>query len=99
MFPELMMLQTDKISEAEGVDSESRKANTKITKQVFNFMYDHSEMSKDDLRKGLTEILSEGFEMLPAEEKEGESHVQSPRVHVFYCCRRLQKHGVWNRIF
>jgi pimeloyl-ACP methyl ester carboxylesterase len=72
-IPELMMLQTDKISETEGVDSESRKANTKLTKQVFNYMYDHSEMSKDDLRKGLTEILSEGFEMLPAEEKEGEN--------------------------
>ncbi len=72
-IPELMMLQTDKISEAEGVDSELRETNTKITKQVFNYMYDNSKMSKDELRKGLTEILSEGFEMLPAEEKEGES--------------------------
>ena len=72
-IPELMMLQTDKISEAEGVDSALREANTKITKQVFNYMFDNTKMSKDDLRKGLTKILSEGFEMLPAEEKEGES--------------------------
>lgn len=72
-IPELMLLQTDKISEAEGVDLDLRKANAKITNQVFNYMYDHSEMSKDDLRKGLTDILTEGFEILPAEETKGES--------------------------
>lgn len=72
-IPELMMLQTDKVSEAEGVDSELRKTNAKLTKQVFNYMFDHSKMSQDDLRKGLTDILSKGYDMLPAEEREGES--------------------------
>jgi pimeloyl-ACP methyl ester carboxylesterase len=71
-IPELMLLQTNKISEAEGVDVELRKTNAKISKQVFAYMHDHPEMSKEDLRKGLTEILSKGFEMLPAEEREGE---------------------------
>ena len=72
-IPDLMLLQTDKISEAEGVDATLRETNAKISKQVFDYMHDHPGMSKDDLRKGLTEILSKGFEMLPAEETEGES--------------------------
>ena len=72
-IPELMMLQTDKISKAEGVDVNLRKTNAKITKQVFNFMYDNSKMSTNGLRKGLTNILSEGFNMLSAQEREGKN--------------------------
>ena len=71
-IPELMLLQTDKISEANGVNEEMRKANALIAKQVFNYMFDNVEMSKKELRKGLTNILSEGFESLPASEREGE---------------------------
>lgn len=72
-IPELMLLQTDKISEAEGVNEELRKTNAEISKQVFAYMHDHPKISKDDLQKGLTEILSKGFESLPVEETRGES--------------------------
>lgn len=69
-IPELMKLQTDKISEAEGVPEDMRKLNAVIIDKAFNFVHDNKENSKEDLKKGLTQILSDGFESLPASEKE-----------------------------
>ena len=71
-IPDLMKLQTDKISEAEGVDEEMRKINAVIIEKAFGFLHSNKGMNKDNLRKGLTQILSDGFESLPASEKEGE---------------------------
>lgn len=71
-IPELMLLQTDKISEANGVNDEMRKTNALITKKVFAYMFDNGTMSKEELRKGLSKILGESFDSLPASEREGE---------------------------
>ncbi|MFK8006819.1 MAG: alpha/beta hydrolase family protein [Saprospiraceae bacterium] len=71
-IPELMKLQTDKISEAEGVDENMRKLNAVIIENAFGFLHKNKGMEREDLRKGLTQILSDGFESLPKAETEGE---------------------------
>ncbi len=71
-IPDLMKLQTDKISEAEGVDESMRKINGVIIENAFGFLHKNKGMNKDELRNGLTKILSDGFESLPAAEREGE---------------------------
>ncbi|MFK7776129.1 MAG: alpha/beta hydrolase family protein [Saprospiraceae bacterium] len=71
-IPDLMKLQTDKISEAEGVDENMRTLNAVIIENAFGFLHENKGMNKDELRNGLTKILSDGFESLPAAEREGE---------------------------
>jgi len=48
-----------------------RKLNAVIIDNAFSFLFDNKKMSKEELKKGLTQILSDGFESLPAAEKEG----------------------------
>jgi len=71
-IPEVMMLQLYKISEAEEVSDETRKTNVIIGKQMFDYIFDNVKMSKEELKKGLTEMLSEGFDSLPEAEREYE---------------------------
>lgn len=67
---ELMMLQTDKISESEGATKKERERNGKATRKAFNFLRKNTDASKEELKEGLTKILDEVYAELPAEDKE-----------------------------
>jgi len=67
---ELMMLQTDKISESEGVSKKERARNGKSTRKAFDFLKRNSTADKAELKEGLTKILEEAFAEMTDEEKE-----------------------------
>ena len=58
---ELMMLQTDKIAEAEGTPKEVRAANAKTLSRVFDFMKENSTLDKDQIKPELLKILEEEY--------------------------------------
>ncbi len=66
---ELMMLQTDKISEAEGASKDERKRNLAANRRIFEYLKNNMDADKTYLREGLTKIIDEVYEGLSEEEK------------------------------
>lgn len=68
-IPELMLLQTDKIAEANGGSEEEREANKRASAKAFSLVKEHANASKEELAKILTSFLEEEFATMPEEQK------------------------------
>lgn len=69
-IPDLMLLQIDKIAEANGVDKKAREINLNISKKVFEYLHNHPNSSKENLELGLNRLLGNEYYGLPKEEQE-----------------------------
>lgn len=67
---DLMMLQTDKIAEAEGSSKKERKENAIINAKIFDYLIKNANLTKEELKMGLDRILDEEYDTLSEKEKE-----------------------------
>jgi hypothetical protein len=67
---ELLLLQQDKIGEAEGMPEASRKKMAKMAKDLFAYIETNDNLPTDQLTAGLTELLSKHYANFTEEEQQ-----------------------------
>lgn len=69
-IPELLLLQQDKIGEAEGMPEASRKTMWKMAQDLFAYLEGNYDLPEDQLTAGLTELLEKHYDKFTEEEKQ-----------------------------
>jgi len=70
---ELMLLQTDLISAAEGATEEERAQNAIASRKIFNYLKSNTSTNKETLEIGLERLFQEAYDVIPEEKREGKS--------------------------
>jgi len=66
---ELLLLQQEKIGEAEGVPATMRETNGKATKEMFKYLETNINLEREQLESGLKQFLDRMYDDLSEEEK------------------------------
>ena len=66
----LLLLQQEKIGEAEGVPIKTRETMDNLAKKMFEYIDKNINLSKDQLSTGVKELAGEGYDQLPDEAKQ-----------------------------
>ncbi|KAA3636762.1 MAG: alpha/beta hydrolase [Bacteroidetes bacterium] len=69
-IPELLLLQQDKIGEAEGMPEASRKTMQKMAKDIFAYIEANYDLPEEQITAGLTELVEKHYDNFTEEEKQ-----------------------------
>ncbi|MEL6253922.1 MAG: alpha/beta fold hydrolase, partial [Bacteroidota bacterium] len=69
-IPELLLMQSNLISKANGIDAKVRKENTRVMGLAYQMLNENQEASTEEIKTKLKEIFNEAFAAMSKEDQE-----------------------------